>query len=522
MKKTLGRLAALVCIGLMLCCGVGCRASDDTVFTAVIATLPQTLDPQLAQSDAECIIAANFFEGLFRKNAEGQPMPAACESYTVSADGLEWTFTLKEDLHYNDDNATPLTAEDYAFGLRRLFETGVNSPYTTVFLGLENAGKILDGTAEVSALGVRATDERTLVIRLEAPDDAFLLKLCCAGAMPCNREFFESCEGTYGLDTNTTLANGRFRISLWSEENGVTLRRIEPQKGLVNKVRLIFAAENSTPAQRLADGVTSGEFITGVPEDENVNTFCVQTQMLLFNCSDAQLCQPQLRAGLASLVYRSLPETAAEGLSMAGGLVPDSVTLAGKSWREQVGSLLNRALPEDAAAAYRTGLEALGKNKLSGITVLVPDTEEWRTLYEEISLTWQKQLAAFFSVQYLPEDEIVTRVEKGDYQLAFLTRRASQDNVLAELTAYTTANSGNRVQFSDPVYDEMIAACRQAGSPAEQKPLLEQAETYLLSQWCAVPIYTLTDHFACAAGFGGIIAYPFGPVLDFTEAFSTN
>ena len=424
-----------------------------------------------------------------------------------------------------DAERIPVLAEDYVFALRRLFDRDGGSPYRQTFLDIEGAAAVAAGEAGPESLCVSSVNDRVLLIRLIAPDPDLPRRLCCAGAMPCNRAFYEATEGTYGLEPDTLLCNGQFRLTLWSESNGVTLRRIRSADGKVNRIRLVPAdslrAEDLTPAQRLAQEITTGEFITGVPKNEDSPLFCVQTMQLLFHCRNKQLANPDIRAGLAGILYQSLPEEPGEGVSTAGGIVPDSVTFHGDSWRGSAGSLLNAALPADAKATYRQGLAALGRDKLSGITVLVPDTPEWRSLYEAISLGWQQQLSAFFSVRYLPEEEIRTAVQNGDYDIAFLTVRAVQDSVSESLAAYRTDSTENPTGFADPVYDALLTEALEAQTAAQRSAALRKAEEYLLSRWPVVPIVTLTEHFAFAPGFSGVAAQPFGPVLDFTDAVYT-
>ncbi len=518
-KNTLRRLGALV-LCPVLCCGLltGC-GGDEGTYIAAVSGVPDTLDPQLADSEVERIVAVNLFEGLFRLNGDGTARPAACESYTVSEDGLTWSFTLREGLTYNDGDgqegiaATPVKAADFVFALRRIFTPGTDSPYRAAFAGIAGSADVAAGLQPASTLGVWTSDARTLSIRLAAPDDGLPIKLCSPGAMPCPQEFYQSTQGTYGLEPEALLANGAFRLSLWSSENGVTLRRITPVEGMVNRVRLLVDVEETDPAQRLAQGITSGEFITGMPADADTDTFCVQTQVLLFNCNDPQLAGADVRSGLAGVLHRALPVPEEEGVSTAAGLMPDSVMLGDASWRTLAGDLLHPALPEDPAAVYRQGLAALGRTKLSGITVLVPDTESWRQLYSAVSLAWQKELSAFFSVQYLPEEEIAAAVAAGSYQLAFLTRSARQDDVAAELELYTEPTG-----YRDAEFDALLTAAAVTASSGEKAALLAAAEARMLSAWPAVPITTAAGYYALAPSCTGVAASPFGPLLDFSEA----
>lgn len=506
-------LAVLLTVLPLAGCG-----EEEAVFLAAVSTLPDTLDPQLANSNVERTLAINLFEGLFRLGPDGSVENAACEHYTVSGDGLCWNFTLRPDACYNDGDEktapTPLRAGDFVYALRRVFALGSACPYRETFRDILGAADIMEGTAGLTALGVRAVSDTVLEIRLAVPDGDLPRKLCCAGAMPCQPDFFASTDGTYGLTPKELLSNGAFRISLWSEEQGVTLRRIVPQDGLVNKVRLI---RSELPApQRLAEGVTTGEFLFGVPDETGPEVFSIRSCLLLFNCTLAQFAQPQIRAGLAGVLYACLPQQMPEGYATAGGLLPESLTLGDVSWRQTAGNLLNETLPEDPAEEYRAGLQALGHNKLSGVTVLVPDTETWHTLYDAIALGWQQQLSAFFSVQFLPEEELLERVADGDYQLAFCTYGCQQDDIAKELDAFL--NGRIPTGYRDEQVKAMLQTALTAGTPQDYRTTLRQAELLLLGSWSAAPLYTVSEYYAVADGFSGVGANPFGQILDFTYA----
>lgn len=145
-------------------------------------------DPQIAQESPERIAVTNLYRGLTRIDENGDAVLDCAESYTVSEDGLTYTFTLKEDLAYTKlkkhEKEYPLTAADFVFGMERVFREETNSPYRELFSNLKGA--------EGGTLGVSAPDERTVVYQLNAPDPAFLEKLAQPGAMPCNEEFLST------------------------------------------------------------------------------------------------------------------------------------------------------------------------------------------------------------------------------------------------------------------------------------------------------------------------------------------
>ncbi|MDT3388984.1 MAG: ABC transporter substrate-binding protein [bacterium] len=124
-----------------------------------LASEPDYLDPALNSSvDGACLASASF-AGLYTYNAAGVTAPALAEGYTVSADGLTYTVTLKKGLKWADGSA--LTASDFVYSWKRAVDPLTAADYEYMFSGF-------DGYAEGN-LNVVALDDNTLQFKLIAP-----------------------------------------------------------------------------------------------------------------------------------------------------------------------------------------------------------------------------------------------------------------------------------------------------------------------------------------------------------------
>lgn len=130
------------------------------------------------------------------QKADGEIVPDLSESWTISSDGKTYTFQIKDGLTYKAVKGAStdhtITAEDFVFAFRRIFQPQTNSPYAVEFAALENSAAVLAGTADASTLGVSAAGPLTLVFRLSEKDDNFLAKLTLPGAMPCDEAFLRA------------------------------------------------------------------------------------------------------------------------------------------------------------------------------------------------------------------------------------------------------------------------------------------------------------------------------------------
>ena len=135
---------------------------------------PTTLDPQKMNATWEMSIISGFMVGLTDNDAAGRTIPGMATHWEVSPDGLTWTFHLR-DAKWSD--GTPVTADDFVFGIQRLFDPKVASGQAVQFYAIKNSRAVNGGKLPLSALGVKALDPHTVQIALEhpwpiLPDDA--------------------------------------------------------------------------------------------------------------------------------------------------------------------------------------------------------------------------------------------------------------------------------------------------------------------------------------------------------------
>ena len=269
MKRWL-RFTAAVLAAAFLFALTGCGSSTNSAsFTWFVDSIPANLDPQVASGASDVIACENLYGTLVRKDPDGELVPGLCEEWTVSPDGLTYTFTLKDGLRYAAAKGAAteydITAEDFVFAFRRIFRADTASPYAVEFSAIQNSAAVLAGLADESSLGVSANGALSLVFRLSERDDNFLAKLAMPGAAPCDEAFFESTRGTYGLTAKTTLASGSFYLYNWTT-NGLFLRRTV-ESPLVGSLRLVQDTSGSgKSAAQLYDLVF--DYMSGLTQDK--------------------------------------------------------------------------------------------------------------------------------------------------------------------------------------------------------------------------------------------------------------
>src|SRR5215210_7935486 len=128
---------------------------------------PVRFDPGVTTGGKGLEMLQNLFEGLVTiDQRDGSLQMGLAEGMDVNDDQTKFTFTLRDGLVWSDD--TPLTAKDFEWSWKRVLNPDTKSEYTSALYPLKNAAAIDDGEAELDTLGVKAADDKTLVVTLES------------------------------------------------------------------------------------------------------------------------------------------------------------------------------------------------------------------------------------------------------------------------------------------------------------------------------------------------------------------
>ena len=515
------RMTAVVLAAAFAFLLAGCGGSSaSTSFTWFVDNIPANLDPQVATKAEDVIACENLYGGLVRRNASGELVPDLCERWEISSDGLTYTFYLKSGLTYTGTKGAAtdyaITAEDFVYAFRRVFDPQTASPYAVEFSAIQNSAAVLDGTADPGTLGVSAIGELTLVFRLSERDDTFLSKLTLPGAMPCDEAFFESTRGTYGLSSTSTLSSGSFYIYNWTA-SGLFLHR-SAASPLVNNLRLVQNTSNTdkSAAQLIADEKCSAALddtaeATSLQSVEYSDT----TWALLFNASESSVfAVASLRQALAGIALQNLSVPSSGLFTEVTGLVPDGLTVDGIDYRDAAGDLLP-TIP-DAKALYMQARQGMASSDFNGVTILLPQGSGLTETVEQINGAWQKDCSLFFSVEEVEQDEFDARIAAGKYTIALAPIRAEGGSVYQMLQQFT-AEGGSLTGYADTVYaDRLALSAQQTGK--DRCALLAQCERQLLESCTVVPLLAQQKRLLLANGVRDLVFDPFFPVLDLTWA----
>lgn len=524
-RHRIQRLTAAMAVGCVLLCG-GCQpdTGKDAHFNLPLIAEPRQLDPQVSADAPSREITMALFEGLTRLDENGEVQPAAAKKWDISKDGRTYTFTLRENT-WSDGVA--VRAADFVYGFRRAADPATGSPLATRLQNIAGAAAVISGKKAPATLGVTAPDDNTLVIRLQKADASFLQALATPPFFPCRQDFFESCKGRYGLETEYVLSNGPFVLSSWKHGTSLYLKRNESYADATAihpaSVRFRVGEEANGPAA-LQNGTLdiaplpdAAAIATATQDGMTVFSHPDTLYALWFNCEHSVLQNPAVRTALRSAVEW---DTVYEKLNPAthqvaeGYVTPCGVLADGSAYR----TVENARLPYLSANAEQRLKAALGDTSCPSLTLLC--AEEELAVAQEILQSWQKHLQVYFQLETVSKAQLTVRLKAGNYQMALGTATASDADALCAFEGFSTAaEGGNYAQFTDTTFEKQLAAAKKA--PTRKN--LETMEKRLFDTAPCVPIAYVNTAYGLRKTVRGLTAHAFaggrfGARFDFFKA----
>ena len=228
MKKLMAlALTLMMTLSLVACGGGESEGSDSGAASNVeagllrVAALYDITTMDVAQTTDNYMVPMNIFDRLFevevKADGSTEIVGSLCESYTVSDDGLTYTFKLKDGVVFS--NGSGLEASDVQYTFERLLTAGgVNDDVPLEVLGAE---ELKSGAAETLA-GFKVTSDVDFSITLAAPNAGFIAELTGPAMSIVDRETMGTAKN-FGIACEDTIGTGPYKITEWVVNDHYTL-----------------------------------------------------------------------------------------------------------------------------------------------------------------------------------------------------------------------------------------------------------------------------------------------------------
>jgi oligopeptide transport system substrate-binding protein len=459
---------------------------------------PDTLDPHKADGNWEYNIIADMFAGLMTEDAAGNPMPGAALSYAVSADGLTYTFKLRD--HAWSDGVK-VTADDYVFAFRRILDPKTASPYAAILYPIRNAQEVSTGKLPVDQVGVRAVDDQTLEIafQVQVPYIAQLLTHFTTFAVP--RHIVEK-YGDKWIEPGKVVTNGPYVLHEWVpndhvllvknphfyDRDSVKVERVfyYPTPDYGEALKRFRAGEldttNGIPAQQI-DWLK-----IEMPKSLRIEPY-ILTQYVQFNLTHKPFDDVRVRTALSMSIDRDIivkRVMRAGELSAYAFVPPNMPGYPGKPVMDCASVSQSARIAKAKALLAQAGY---GPNNPLTFDYNYQNQTDARLVAVAFQSMW-KEIGA--SVRLVPSESQVhyNLLRKQQFAAAWSGWVADYRDAKNYLMLWeTSAADLNFGRYSNPKYDSLMAQSDAERDPGRRAGLLQAAEQIVLDDAAFAPVY---------------------------------
>ncbi len=463
---------------------------------------PLTLDPHKSTGTWEDRIESDLFIGLVQSAPDGSPIPGVAKSWTVSADGLTWTFHLRDSVW---SDGVPVTAQDFVFSIRRILSPATASEYASNLYAIKNAQAVSDGKLPPTALGVEAPDAHTVIIRLEHPA-AYLLELAKHHTMYAVPEHVIAKWGDAWVKPEHIVGNGPYTLKAWRLGNYVQVVKnpkfFDADKICVDEVYYYPTADAISAERQVARGeldintdIQSNRISLlreKMPGYVHTNTY-LGTVYMAFNRSEKAGYPPLRDKRVRQALTMSIDRDFIANKLLRGGqkpayqfVPPGTANYTSPPLPEWVSwpfakrqAEARRLLKE---AGYGPGhplkVEIKHRNSADPMLFMPSIQADWKEIGVEATLA-QEEVQIAYADYRARNYQIADAGWIGDYNDPMTFLYLNRSNTGAQ----------NYGDYMNPAYDALLTKADNTPDPKARAALLAQAEAMMLDDAPIVPLY---------------------------------
>ena len=245
-KRLLGAGLTLAAAILLTACGQS--ASDDKTYSSTFGADPTTFNYLLDYSGDNTNVITNLVDGLLENDNYGNLVPALAEDWSVSKDGLTYTYKLRQDAKWftaDGEEYAPIKAQDFVTGVKY----AADNKSQALDL-IQNSIKGLDdyvtgANTDFSNVGVKAVDDYTVQYTLTRPEPFWNSKTTNSILFPVNEEFLTSKDKAFGeLKADSILYSGPYLLKEFTSKSSLEYMKnphyYDQEKVTIERVKLAY------------------------------------------------------------------------------------------------------------------------------------------------------------------------------------------------------------------------------------------------------------------------------------------
>jgi peptide/nickel transport system substrate-binding protein len=488
-------LGATVLLSTLLSGHVAAQSATADTVTIALTEEPDTLDPQRTGTQVASMILHYIGDTLVSKDPKGRIVPGVATGWTVSPDGLTYTFRVRPGVKFQ--NGDPLDAAAVSDSIQRAQDPAMKSPITAGYF---------DQVASISV-----SNKTTLVIKLKKPTALFLENLANPFAAIVDAKAAKSLGTQFG---RAPVMSGPWMVSKWESGTKITLTRnpsynwgpLFVHRGPANIQQLILRVIPDSATQIAAFKSNDVQILTSVPPNdiaplEAAGTYTMNKTLrngvglfLEFNTTKAPFNDLAVRQAFDMLINKDAIVKVVlkgQGVPACGPLSPSlhgywngSCAYAPKYNVAQAQALL-------AQAGWKPGPDnILRKNgQPFEFTVYTAPIDTW-TLSAQLVQAMLLQAGIKMNIQKFEFATLLDKTKAGDDQAHFMGYTYPNADIVYLWFHSDNDKIGlNLSHYKNPALDKLIDTSRTSTSESERMATYQAIQKHIIDNALWTPLW---------------------------------
>jgi oligopeptide transport system substrate-binding protein len=452
---------------------------------------PATLDPRITRTDNSHIIVKMLYEGLTRMGPDRKPQLAIAKEVKISDDCLIYTFILRES-YWTD--GSPITAYDFLYSWQKVLETNSQSIYSYTLHVIKNAKKAEQKLVSMDQVGIRALDDKTLIVELEYPVPYFLELTSHWTYLLINSRIDKDHPGWAYHDGETYISNGPFQLKEWKHHREIVLVKnpyywdaphVKLEKITISMVDnpytelKMFEKGEIDMTSSLINGLPLAQLRKGVDPDEVVSLPLAGVFAFWFNTRVFPFNNKKLRQALSLVIDRK--ELQGQELP-AYSILPEGFTMIKDP-------LLPFGNDEIAHLLFEEALSELGVTSLPPINIQY-STERRQPGALFVQRAWKEAFGLDVIIQDQEWSHLYRSIQRGEHQVVGMGWYSWFWDPHYILDCFSHKNNQHNASgWESPQFAELLEQSSMVREVDARREILKKAEALLVEEMPVVPLY---------------------------------
>ncbi|ANE45277.1 cytochrome C [Paenibacillus swuensis] len=485
---------------------------------------PTSLDPPIGFDQVSYDVVNNAFEGLTRLGKDQKPEAAMAKDWTIAADGLKYTFNLRDGIKWS--NGDPVTAADFEFAWKRLLDPATASDAAFLAYPIQGAEAFNSGKGAADGVMIKAVNEKTLEVTLAQPASWLINMVASPAFFPVHKATVEG-NAAWAGEAATIVSNGPFTIKEWAHDSELKMVKNDQYWDAANVKLDGLTFKMVNDANTAYQLYSTGELHTtgSIPADLSDQLFAEKkvtveesagVAFYRFNVTKEPFKNANIRKAFVAAVDRQqlvdlvLKQKQKPAVAFVS---PGLIEPSGKDFREVGGDLIKFDAAE-AKTLLDKGMKEAGYTTLPEVTLTYNTNDVSQRVAQALQAMFKDNLGV--DVKLANKESKVLSDEQKKLQLqlsrsSFLPDFADPINFL---DGFQSTNPFSRTGWVNAAYDKLIKDAYNEPDEPKRFQMLHDAEKILMDEAPVLPLYFYNTVYMQTEKLEGVVRHPFG-FIDF-------